>query len=144
MNSKSGNILKGDTTKSYCYYILRFNGKQKTKSGHRLVAEAFLPNPDNLPCVHHKDHNRLNNKVENLEWCTNSENQLHAIAHGLKTDIGVNHNLSRLKEEDVRFIRSHYSFRSPIYNTRTLAEIFNVSRSVISAVVLGKTYTSVL
>ena len=111
---------------------------------HQLVAKAFIPNTENKEMINHIDCNRLNNKVENLEWCTNSENQLHAIANGLKTDIGVNHNLSRLKEDDVRFIRSHYSFRNPIYNTRTLAEMFNVSRSVISAIVLGKTYTSVL
>lgn len=78
-NSKTGNILKGDTKKSYCYYNLRYNGHQKTKSGHRLVAEAFLPNPDNLPYVHHKDHNRLNNKLENLAWVSEQENNLDTL-----------------------------------------------------------------
>lgn len=78
-NSKTGNILKGNTKKSYCYYNLRYNGHQKTKSGHRLVAEAFLPNPDNLPYVHHKDHNRLNNKLENLAWVSEKENNLDTL-----------------------------------------------------------------
>lgn len=76
-NKKTGNVLKGDNSKTYCYYTLRWGEKikhQKMKSGHRIVAEAFIPNPDNLPFVHHKDHNRLNNCVENLEWVTAEEN----------------------------------------------------------------------
>lgn len=78
-NSKTGNILKGDTSKSYQYFNLRYNGKQKMKSGHRLVAEAFLPNPNNLPYVHHKDHNRLNNNVNNLQWVSEQENALDCL-----------------------------------------------------------------
>lgn len=76
-NKKTGNVLKGDTSKTYCYYTLKWGEKvkhQKMKSGHRIVAEAFIPNPNNLPYVHHKDHNRLNNCVENLEWVTEEEN----------------------------------------------------------------------
>lgn len=54
----------------YLYVVLYKNGKVKTFRVHRLVAEAFLPNPDNLPEVNHKDENKLNNNVNNLEWCS--------------------------------------------------------------------------
>ena len=57
--------------------------KVKTKKIHRLVAETYIPNNDNLPCVNHKDGNKLNNNVENLEWCTYSYNSKEVVRLGL-------------------------------------------------------------
>ena len=54
----------------YLTVTLNCNGKSKTIKIHRLVAQAFLPNPDNLPQVNHKDEDKTNNNVDNLEWCT--------------------------------------------------------------------------
>ena len=54
----------------YPHYLLCAKGKRKTITAHRLVALAFLDNPFNLPCINHKDENKQNNSVENLEWCT--------------------------------------------------------------------------
>ena len=73
-NDETGKFLTGTILHTYRYINFRWNHKQKNKSVHRLVAEAFLPNPDNLPYVHHIDGNRLNNKLENLKWVSAQEN----------------------------------------------------------------------
>ena len=62
------------TKKGYLTVQLYKNGKRKMCSVHRLVAETFLPNPDNLPQVNHKDEDKTNNRVDNLEWCDNKYN----------------------------------------------------------------------
>ena len=60
---------------------------RKNRNVHRVIAETFIPNPQNLPCVNHKDGNKLNNSVSNLEWCTHSENVLHSFENGLQRTI---------------------------------------------------------
>lgn len=69
---------------NYCILALYNNGVRKDIALHRLVAKYFVPNPDNLPQVNHIDGNKHNNRADNLEWCTNSENQTHAYKTGLQ------------------------------------------------------------
>lgn len=68
-----------DNGKGYLYVDLWKNNKEYRKSVHRLVAQAFIPNPDNLPCVNHKDYNRQNNDVSNLEWISYRDNNLYSL-----------------------------------------------------------------
>lgn len=80
-NIKSKKVLKQRIHKGY--YSIGYNDKKRQhcvpKEVHRLVAECWIDNPDNKPCVNHKDGNGLNNNINNLEWCTYRENMLHSI-----------------------------------------------------------------
>lgn len=74
LRKQIGKILKQANRKEYKFVALLKEAKRKQYSVHRLVAEAFIPNPDNLPEVNHLDFNPSNNCVTNLEWCTKSRN----------------------------------------------------------------------
>ena len=76
--------------KGYFIISLTKNSVKKTHSIHRLVAETFIPNPNNLPQVNHKNGIKTCNEVWNLEWTDNSGNQKHAFANGLQTNVGDN------------------------------------------------------
>ena len=73
-----------DNGKGYMQIHTSRDGKQYMRYIHRLVAECYLDNPNGLREVNHKDGNKRNNSVENLEWCTSRENHLHAYRTGLK------------------------------------------------------------
>ena len=74
----AGRILKpGHDNDGYLHVVLCKNGKRKTTTVHRLVAEAFIPNPESLPQVNHIDEVKDNNNVENLEWCDSKYNNNH-------------------------------------------------------------------
>lgn len=82
-DTKNNYILSQSSQQDYKFVTLQLEGKQKRMRVHRLVAETFIPNPENKPFVNHIDGNRSNNNVENLEWVTPSENTQHAVATGL-------------------------------------------------------------
>jgi hypothetical protein len=84
-NKKTKRKLKGTYKRNEYHSVqLRIGNKVKTVMTHRLVAEAFLPNPDNLPIVHHIDRNKHNNSLENLQWVSIEEN----VETGIKKRLG--------------------------------------------------------
>ena len=143
-NTKTNKILKSTTdSNGYLGITISLGSRNKIKRVriHRLVAEAFIPNPNNLPQVNHIDGNKQNNKVDNLEWCDNRYNQLHAIDLGLKTFLKKENNpRSKLTEQDVDFILKHYKPRDPNYGTRGLARKFNVHHETIRQVLNKETW----
>lgn len=104
---KGERLLKPCLAKKEGYYItcLRINGGKEYYRIHRLVAVMFLENNNNLPSVNHKDGNKINNHVSNLEWVTTGENTSHAFRTGLADFKGEKSVNSKLKESDVLLIR---------------------------------------
>lgn len=119
------------------------NGEHHLHSIHRLLAESVIPNLQNLPVVHHRDDNRSNNCVENLEWATKSDNAKYAVAAG-KIKLGMERFNSKLTDDDVRYIRAHYIPYHPEFSLGALAAKFKVSVSTIRDVVLRKTWKHVV
>ena len=115
----------------YCQITLSVNGKPSMKKLHRIVADAFISNPENKPQINHKDGNKLNNNVSNLEWCTSSENHIHAFATGLRTShTGQQHQNSKLVLNTETGI--FYESLTEAIKTQTL------KRSTIEAMMCGR------
>ncbi len=89
-SKKNYKIRKPFVSNGYLSIYLFKNGKRYRKKIHRLVAEAFIPNPNNLPVINHIDGNKLNNIVSNLEWCTSKQNTIHAYKTGLMKTKQIN------------------------------------------------------
>lgn len=113
----------------------------KTVTVHRVVAKEFIPNPKGLPYVNHKDGNKANNSITNLEWVTASENLKHAYRMNLKSEKGEKNGRHKLTESDVEFIRANYKMRDPEFGANALARKFGVARQTIGAVANGKNWS---
>lgn len=83
INSNGKIIKQFKDHKGYLITQLSNNKKKKTVRVHRIVAYAFIPNPENKPQINHINCNKEDNRIENLEWCTNEENKAHAKLNGL-------------------------------------------------------------
>lgn len=133
--------LKQTNSKGYKSVTLKKDENRRQYRVHRLVGFAFIPNPDNKPYINHIDGVKDNNKVENLEWCTQKENIRHAIDTGLmKSLYGESNGSSKLSESEVFKIRSLYHEKG--YKQKKLATIFGVERSTISKIVSENNWLS--
>lgn len=118
-------------SRNYLQVKLYVDGRKQAPKVHRLVAEHFIPNPSNLPQVNHRDMDPANNRAENLEWCTNTENQQHYRASTGK--------LSRAKVEVIRSRWSEWRDTKESY-CKLMAETYGVTRNCIRFVLDGKTW----
>ena len=141
-STKSGKILKPQLNKSgYQQITLNLNKKRVTSRLHKLVALAFLPISDETLQINHKNGIKLDNRLENLEWCTGSENVKHAMNIGLiEPTRGSSHKSSKLTEDQVLEIRKLYVEG---FKQKDLALKFGIHQTLISSIITRKTWTHI-
>lgn len=125
----------------YLRLPLRKNNTKRKYYVHRLVALAFIPNPENKPTINHKNGIKNDNRIENLEWATWSENNQHAYDTNLNTSFhcqGEKSYHNKLSEKDVLEIKKQY--KSGNYTQTELANQYHVIHQTISAIIRGKTW----
>lgn len=110
-------------------------GFGKSNLVHRFVATAFIRPPQGNEQVNHKDGNKHNNHVDNLEWCTPAENTKHATSTGLRNTVGVNNPASKFKEEQIKAVKQKYKDG---HSALSLSKEFNVNFSTIRRIVTEK------
>ena len=153
-NSKTSILRKTSIFRTgYEMVVLFKNGKRKNCSVHRLVAEAFIPNPNNLPEVNHKDEIKTNNFVDNLEWCTRiyNENYGTGIKRGIETkrkngtlgshtsrNKGEKNPNSKITNEQVKYIRNNYIKNDKVFGGTALAKRFGVRKECIYRILSNK------
>lgn len=140
---KGGFLKPLKNTDGYLMVVLFSGGKRECHRIHRLVATHFIVNPDDKETVNHIDGDKENNRLDNLEWATRSEQALHMFRIGLKSHKGENHPRRRLNNEQVL----------EVFNSKEAAKLlsdkYNVSRDTISSIrkgyiwshLTGKKYT---
>lgn len=119
------------------YFNMTWLGFTKSVLVNRVVAWAFLPNPLNLPQVNHKNGDKEDNSVENLEWASGSDNERHAHRTGLKTGRGSQNSNAKLTAAEVLEIRASTARPAEI------AEKYGVARSTIMNIINRKTWEHV-
>lgn len=144
-STKSNKFLKTVTNKNgYKVFVTKLNGRKGGDTAlrvHRLVAEVYIPNPQNKPFVNHKDCNPANNSVSNLEWVTSKENAIHARDSGrLYVARGELNTQAKLSNKDATKIRELYVPHNRERGARSLARKFQVDKTAIIRIVSGQSY----
>src|ERR1035437_48694 len=128
-------ILKARVNKmGYLQLVIRKYHVEKTFLAHRLIALAFIPNPQNLPQVNHIDGVKTNNHISILEWVSSSGNKIHALKLGLiNVPKGEKHWAAKLSDVQIAEIKQKYKWY--VYTSTMLAKEYNTTRSNISQII---------
>lgn len=149
--TKDGNVISGFTGKKICnrkrddgYIVVNLYIDKKPKYFylHRLLAEYYIDNPKNKKYVNHKNGNKSDNRIENLEWCSASENSKHAMKMGLSEAPvfkGSEHGMSKITNEQVNDIRILY--KTGMYNQVQLGRLYGLGQSHISRIIRGESWS---
>lgn len=121
-----GKLLKGGSyPNGYRFMNLRKNGVNKSHLIHRLVAKAFIPNPNNYPVVNHLDGDKSNNKLENLEWCTQADNLYHAVKTNqmesickIRRKVTIKHNDKKIMFDTMKDASEFFGFTRTWLNSQ--------------------------
>ncbi len=136
-------IRKRLTKKGYVRVSLWKDGKEKRPYLHKLVAEAFIGHRPAGLQINHKDANKQNNRVSNLEYTDQLGNMKHAREHGLRP-FGEKIRISKLTDEDVSFIKEFYIKGCRCFGAKPLARMFGVDNKTVRMVVKNRTWRHVL
>ena len=131
--------ILGGTKEFYGYKVVSLckNGYKNIKV-HRLVAEAFIPNPLGLPEINHKDCNKTNNHINNLEWVTHRQNTKHAMDNNLfKRRFGEDNKKAILSNFDAMIIREFYRMGK---KQSEISKLYNISPMTVHKIVRNITY----
>lgn len=132
----------GCLDKSKGYRRVRYNEKGYLE--HRVIAELFLPKVEGKDYVNHKNGIKDDNRIENLEWCTQQENCIHAFETGLSIPRSLEDNPnSKLTKEQVLFCLENYKPRDRQFGARALARKFGVDKTTVANAVNGTTWKGV-
>lgn len=133
---KDGRYLRHTIMKNGYNVVTLYRNGGKKFLVHRLIAETFIPNPKKLSDVNHKNFDKSDNRIENLEWTTHAENTHHAARNGRYKSI------TKLTEEEVIEIRRLYK-KGGIFQ-RELAVRFNIDQTVISDIILNRVWKHII
>lgn len=139
-----GGILLKQKINTYGYFCIALckNGKMKHYILSNLIGKHFIPNPDNKFAINHKDGNKLNNNINNLEWLSVSENLKHAHRTGLIDNKGSKNPNHKLTEADILQIRKLFPPAFD-YTQVDIARIYNVNKGQISCIIKRKTWSHI-
>jgi hypothetical protein len=142
IRNKATGAIKSQYISSTGYYMISIstNNKSKPYRVHRLLAENFITKVAGKNCINHKDGNKLNNSLDNLEWCNHLENMKHAFNSNLANNTGINNGMAKINDDIAKQIKIMLKEK---VSQQKIADKFNISRSLVLGINVGRLWKHV-